>query len=713
MAASSFLEVSPAGEAPYNTINAALDALIEVAPDETQPATIHLNPGTYHERVEIKRPNLTLEGEVADQVTITMSYGANDQMPDGSKRGTFRTFTVFVDADNVTLRNLTIENEAGPGKIAGQALALYADGDRLVVENCQLMGHQDTLFCGPLPPKEVKPGGFIGPKEFAARIVGRQYYRRCLIEGDVDVIFGGACAYFDGCEIRSLSRHEPVNGYVTAPSAPKGEPYGFVFHGCSFTGEGVEPKTVYLARPWRDWGQTVLINCWIGPHVRDDGWCDWNKPHARECCLFAGYDLTGPGSDTSSWASFAKVLTPEQASRYTRQQVLAGNDGWDPLGGAEEATETESLSDNGRTLHIGQYYEDEASMHKRFAEQARQDAFTGTTKQEFEDWQQAARTKLADLLGTRKLTKAALQVKKLSHTELSGGIVRTKVLLQVEQDVWMPAYLLQPKHPRTAPDGKMECFICPNGHQGAGAASVAGIMGVPAVDSAIRIFNYDYGLRLARMGYFVVCPEARGWGERRDCRGQGDDEREFLQGTCLNQARMAEPLGLSVLGLLSWDLMRLVDYLLSRGDISEQTLGCFGFSGGGMQTLYFTALDERIKKVFISGYFYGVKDSLLHLNGNCSCNYVPNLWRSFDVGDIAGLIVPRPLMVQSCREDHLNGPRGLKNVEEQLDIVRSLYKLEGAEANVSWEICPGEHHLGIAHLADDVAWLDDRAKQSR
>ena len=144
--------------------------------------------------------------------------------------------------------------------------------------------------------------------------------------------------------------------------------------------------------------------------------------------------------------------------------------------------------------------------------------------------------------------------------------------------------------------------------------------------------------------------------------------------------------------------------------MSPDGLGCVGFSGGGMQTLYLSALDERIRKVFISGYLYGAKDALLHLNGNCSCNYVPGLWRLFDMGDIASLIAPRPLVVQSADHDHLNGPRGLANVEEQLSIVRQAYGILGHEDRIRWEVIPGEHHFGCEHLEEDLAWLDGQAE---
>lgn len=71
----------------------------------------------------------------------------------------------------------------------------------------------------------------------------------------------------------------------------------------------------------------------------------------------------------------------------------------------------------------------------------------------------------------------------------------------------------------------------------------------------------------------------------------------------------------------TWDLMRLIDYVAARGAWSLRELGCVGFSGGGMQTLYLAALDERVRWALISGYLYGVRDAQLTLNNNCSCNY--------------------------------------------------------------------------------------------
>ena len=61
-----------------------------------------------------------------------------------------------------------------------------------------------------------------------------------------------------------------------------------------------------------------------------------------------------------------------------------------------------------------------------------------------------------------------------------------------------------------------------------------------------------------------------------------------------------------------WDLMRLSDYLLALSE-SNGFLACAGMSGGGQQTVWFSAMDDRVKAAITSGYFYGFKESLIEL----------------------------------------------------------------------------------------------------
>ncbi len=268
----------------------------------------------------------------------------------------------------------------------------------------------------------------------------------------------------------------------------------------------------------------------------------------------------------------------------------------------------------------------------------------------------------------------------------------------------MPFYLLIPPHAGrdTRP------FLCPPGHGGAGKYSVAGMREYAAVAEKIDYYDYDYGMQLARLGYVALCPDCRGFGERREELADAQTLPGALTGDCLRLARMGEPLGITVPGMLVWDLMRAADYLEQRGEWDCHNIACLGFSGGGMQTLFLSALDERIRLAAVSGYFYGYRDSLLRQSWNCSCNYVPHLWESFDMGDIASLIAPRPLLIQTCRDDRQNGPRGLENVLEQMEILKRAYGLCGAEDRLIHEICQGGHCWHGEHLQEHLKSLNQR-----
>ncbi len=326
-----------------------------------------------------------------------------------------------------------------------------------------------------------------------------------------------------------------------------------------------------------------------------------------------------------------------------------------------------------RIIEISKFYSSLPTMLKKYDKYARNDYFKGSTKEEFEAWGVQTREALKELLGMQYMETCPLEPKVEERVSLEGGIVREKVIIQVELDTWMPMYILIPEK---KDDKKQECVLALPGHQGAGKFSVAGCYDIPAVKDKIDFYNYDYGMQLARRGYVAVCPDCRGFGERRDEKLQTpNDEAAFIGGSCFHLAHMAEPLGMTVAGMCTWDNMRLIDYLYERDEWDVDNLAAVGFSGGGMQLMWLAALDQRVKRCIISGYLYGYKDSLMILNGNCNCNYVPNLWKHYDCGDITSLIAPRPLVIQSCRNDHLNGPRGLENVYEQLEIVKAAYAL--------------------------------------
>ncbi len=154
---------------------------------------------------------------------------------------------------------------------------------------------------------------------------------------------------------------------------------------------------------------------------------------------------------------------------------------------------------------------------------------------------------------------------------------------------------------------------------------------------------------------------------------------------------MAQEMGLTLAGLPVFDIMCLTEFLIGKRGYED--IRIMGFSGGGLQALYAAALDERPGTVFISGYFHGFKEALLEMAENCSCNYIPSLRLHFDIQDVAALIAPRPLVIQSAESDHLAGRRGLVYVPEPMEELRCAYSLPGCEDRVYHHIVSGGHHL--------------------
>ena len=300
----------------FNSIQQAVDSI----PAGT-PETIYIKKGIYKERVEVRKNNISFVGESTDDTIITESYYARMIMPDGSKRGTFRSYTFLVYADNFTASNLTFENAAGFGDEFGQAIAVYAEGDNITFRNCKILGHQDTLFTGPLPMREKQPGGFTGPTIDGIRRVVHQLYEDCYIAGEIDFIFGSATAYFKNCTLFALNRNQEINAYYTAPSTYEGQAFGYVFESCTFTGN-CPPKSVALSRPWRIHAKTVLLNCSYSDQIIDEGFTDWNKPESHETVYYAEYNGHGEGFKPEKRAAYVHQLNESEAARYTLENVM-------------------------------------------------------------------------------------------------------------------------------------------------------------------------------------------------------------------------------------------------------------------------------------------------------------------------------------------------------------------------------------------------------
>lgn len=292
------MTVAADGSGDYLTVQAALDA---IPVNNREPVTVFVRRGLYREKLHLDSTKnfVTLLGEDEWNTILTYDDHPGMRSPGGDSINTRNSHSFLVKADDFTARRLTIRNDAGFS--AGQAVALEVQGDRSCVEECRIVGNQDVLFLN--------------------SVRSRVLFRYCDIEGTTDFIFGNATAWFDHCHI-----HSKKDSYVTAASTPADHPYGFVFYDCILTGDtGIHRAS--LGRPWRPHAAVDYIRCYIGAHIRPEGWSDWNNNGSYKTARYSEYHDYGPSSDTAVRVRWAHQLTDEEAGRVTQRAVFSG---WEP-----------------------------------------------------------------------------------------------------------------------------------------------------------------------------------------------------------------------------------------------------------------------------------------------------------------------------------------------------------------------------------------------
>ncbi len=318
---------SLAGIPMYRSLGAALTGLPANGGART---VIFLRNGRYREKLTIDRPRITIVGESRDSTVLTFDAAAGMPAPGGGTWGTRGSYTVRIVAPDFRAERLTIENAfdylANAAKDStdrtklrdaqGVALMLDTGSDRATFEDVRILGHQDTLFPN----------------------AGRAYFRRCLVAGSVDFIFGAGQAVFDECDIVSRDRGSRTNnGYVTAASTRRADAQGFLFIRSRLLKESpaMPANSVTLGRPWHPFGDpdavasVAFVHCWMDDHIGSKGWermsaLDstgarvWYEPASAR---LAEYGTTGPGAQKSARRP---QLTAPQAAALTPRAVLRG-----------------------------------------------------------------------------------------------------------------------------------------------------------------------------------------------------------------------------------------------------------------------------------------------------------------------------------------------------------------------------------------------------
>jgi len=296
-----------------------------------------------------------------------------------------------------------------------------------------------------------------------------------------------------------------------------------------------------------------------------------------------------------------------------------------------------------------------------------------------EAWQKKARAKLIELLGGFSTERVPLQPSTIEKREFTG-YTREKVVFNSRRGVSVLGYVLMPKNPLRTP---VPAMVCVPGH-GRGVDDIVGIddKGQDRTDKSG--YQHDFAIQVAEAGLAAVAIEPMAFGCRRD---PITFKKSLGTSACQPAAGGALLVGQTMIAWRVYDVMRTIDFIGTRPEIDSSRIGCMGISGGGTCTLFSSALEPRIRVAMVSGYLNTFKNSVGSLS-HCIDNYVPGVLNWFEMYDIAGLIAPRPLFIESGEKDEIFP---IQASIESFNNVKRIYGVFGADRSIEQETFDGPH----------------------
>lgn len=249
-----------------------------------------------------------------------------------------------------------------------------------------------------------------------------------------------------------------------------------------------------------------------------------------------------------------------------------------------------------------------------------------------------------------------------------------KVVFQTRPGVWMTANAYVPDG-----DGKRPAVLCVHGHW-------RGAKQDPVVQSRC--------IGLVKLGFFVLVVDAFGAGERGLSKNLGEYHGEMVGATLL-------PIGLPLSGLQVYENMRAVDYLLTRPEVDGTRLGITGASGGGNQTMYAGAYDERFKAV-VPVCSVGTYQAYVGA-ACCMCEVVPSALTYTEESGLLSLVAPRALMVINATRDGFQFSVG--EAQKSISAAQHVFRLYGKAGNISHDIFESPHDYGKAMRESMYGWM--------
>jgi dienelactone hydrolase len=350
-------------------------------------------------------------------------------------------------------------------------------------------------------------------------------------------------------------------------------------------------------------------------------------------------------------------------------------------------------------------------------------SFLGDRFSKFDEHKKASRERVFELLhySPEKVPPRAEVLKRVD----CGDYVRESIVFSTSAQSRVPAYVLIPKNvKKPAP-----AIIDLHSHGGMFLFGKEKVIDLGDNHPAMKAYheqNYDgrpTATELVKRGYVVISIDALFFGERRvlldaDLKNGWDRSKYTLeQVTQLNQKCRAKEntlvkgltfAGATWPGVVFWDDVRTVDYLLTRKEVDPKRIGCVGISMGGYRSMFLAALDDRVKAACVVGFMSTVRPMIkAHLDTHSNVHFLPGLHAYLDWPDVVALHAPKPLLVQQCSKDKLFPLAAMK---ESVEKIEAIYKKAGAKDQFSGRFYDEPHRFTKKMQDEAFDWFDKQLK---
>jgi dienelactone hydrolase len=391
--------------------------------------------------------------------------------------------------------------------------------------------------------------------------------------------------------------------------------------------------------------------------------------------------------------------------------------------GGSQAAEKIPAMPNANTF-VGETHSDVGSLFPMIQSEAVKSkfplSFSDSKFKKLRPWKKSARKKVLELLhySPERCDPRAEMVERVDK----GDYIREKIYFNTTPSIRVPAYLLIPKNTRK----RSPAIVALHDHGGFylwGKEKLVETEDEPAVLKNWRKTYYgDQSIAsvLARRGYVVLVIDMFYWGERRmlldddpaDWRerpntisserinafNQRSGQSEQLVGRTIFAA------GFTWAGVMFWDDIRSVDYLVTRPEVDPDRIGCVGLSVGGLRSCHLAALDERIKAAVVVGWMCSFPAQLQrHVRNTIGhTKLVPGLYKYMDYPDVASLAMPGAMLVINGKKDGLFEPNGVQNA---FDKLARCYQKAGLSERIKTSLYDAPHEFNAQMQEEAWAWL--------